>query len=336
MTNPNLSPGPLLDAMFEHGASDLLLSVGAAPMVRIDGALAPLDMPTLEPEDTERLSRELLGVPQRLTFSDRQTVDFSFQWGAYGRVRGNAYRQRGTISIALRAIPTHIPTFDELYLPQAVRDLANLPHGLILVTGPTGCGKSTTQASLLDAINRERPVHIITIEDPIEYTHDNHSAVVDQREIGHDAPSFADALRSTLREDPDVVQVGEMRDLESIAIALTIAETGHLVLGTLHSNDAAQAIHRVVDVFPAGQQQQIRTQLGSTLSCVIHQELLPKIGGGRVAAFEVMMATPAVRNLIRENKAGQLRNVIATSSKDGMFTLETALSALVESGMVDY
>ncbi len=331
-----MTAGPLLDALFERAASDLILSVGAPPTLRIDGELVGMPMPALTAEDTEKLSRELLGVPQRLTFSDRQSADFSFQWNHHGRVRGNAFRQRGTVAIALRAIPTHIPSFEELRLPHSVRELANLPHGLILVTGPTGCGKSTTQASLIDAINRDRPVHIITIEDPLEYVHINRRGVVEQREIGHDAPSFAEALRSTLREDPDVVLVGEMRDLESIAIALTIAETGHLVLGTLHSNDAAQAIHRIVDVFPAGQQQQIRTQLAGTLSCVVHQELLPQLGGGRVAAFEVMVATAAVCNLIRENKTGQLRNTMLTSMRDGMCTLEMSLSSLVENGIVAY
>jgi len=328
--------GHLLDVLFDRGASDLLLSVGAPPMLRIDGALAGLEMEPLTAEDTDRLARELMSAPQRLTFADRHTADFSFEWHRCGRVRGNAFRQRGTTAIALRAIPTHIPTFEEIRMPRAVARLVKQPHGLILITGPTGCGKSTTQASIIDAINRDRSLHIITIEDPIEYVHGNHAALVEQREIGQDAPSFAEALRSTLREDPDVVLVGEMRDLESIAIALTIAETGHLVIGTLHTNDAAQAVHRIVDVFPAGQQQQIRTQLASTLSCVVHQELLPRTGGGRVAAFEVMVATAAVRNLIRENKARQLRNTMITSSQDGMCTLETSLSALVLEGLVTY
>jgi twitching motility protein PilT len=221
-------------------------------------------------------------------------------------------------------------------LPEQVGALASAPHGLVLFTGPTGSGKSTTQASIIDAINRNLALHVITIEDPIEYLHEHKRSVIEQREVGVDTPSFAHALRSTLREDPDVVLVGEMRDLESIAIALTVAETGHLVLGTLHTNDAAQAVHRMVDVFPAEQQQQIRVQLGSTLLTIVHQELLPRIGGGRVAAFEVLVATPAVRNLIRDNKVGQLRNVMLTSSDAGMCTLEAGLAWLVRSGIVAY
>jgi twitching motility protein PilT len=333
---PVISAGSLLDELFTRGASDLLLSVGAAPTLRIDGRLVALAHPVLTADDTDRFVRDLLAAPQRLSFADRQTVDFSFEWRDQGRVRGNAFRQRATTAIALRAIPTVIPTFEEIRLPREVARIANQPHGLILVTGPTGCGKSTTQASIIDAINRDRGVHIITIEDPLEYMHANHRAVVDQREIGLDAPSFAEALRSTLREDPDVVLVGEMRDLESIAMALTIAETGHLVLGTLHTNDAAQAVNRVVDVFPAGQQQQIRTQLASTLSCVLHQELLPRINGGRVAAFEVMVATSAVRSLIRENKMVQARNAMVTSTQDGMCTMEMSLNALIAEGLVSY
>jgi len=336
MTAHIVTAGTLLDALFREHASDLILSAGAPPTLRIDGCLVGLDMAALSGEDTDRLARELLGAPQRLAFADRQSVDFSFEWKKHGRVRGNAFRQRGTVAIALRAIPTHIPGFDEIRLPQSVVDLARSPRGLVLVTGPTGCGKSTTQASLIDAINSERAVHIITIEDPLEYVHSNKRAVVEQREIGQDALSFSEALRSTLREDPDVVLVGEMRDLESIAIALTIAETGHLVLGTLHANDAAQAVHRIVDVFPSGQQQQIRTQLAGTLLAVVHQELLPRIEGGRIAAYEVMLATPAVCTLIRDNKSSQLRNTMVTSSQDGMCTLEMSLNTLVAQGLVQY
>ena len=324
----------LLDTLFERGGSDVILSVGAPPALRVDGDLEPYGNTRLTPEDTDRLSRELLAPQQRITFADQNQVDFSFQWGEHGRVRGNAFRQRGTVSVALRAIPTHIPSFTELLLPESVGDLAHIPHGLILFCGPTGAGKSTTQASLIDYINEQRSRHIITLEDPIEYLHDNKRSVIEQREIGVDAPSFASALRSALREDPDVVLIGELRDLESISIGLTVAETGHLVFGTLHTNDAAQAIHRLVDVFPAAQQQQIRVQLAGTLIAVVHQELLPRVGGGRVAAFEVLIATAAVRNLIRDNKVGQLRNVMLTSSGNGMCTLEAALGWLVRSGFV--
>ena len=334
MTTPII--GTLLDALFERAASDLILSVDAPPTLRIDGRLVPLDGGLLKPEDTDRLVRDLLAPEQRLTFAEQHSVDFSFQWGEHGRVRGNAFRQRGSVAVALRAIPTRIPGYEELLLPAAVGALAYLPHGLVLFTGPSGAGKSTTQASLIEAINRDSARHVITIEDPIEYLHTNKRSVVEQREVGVDTPSFASALRSALREDPDVVLVGEMRDLESISIALTVAETGHLVLGTLHTNDASQAMHRIVDVFPPAQQQQVRVQLASTLAAIIHQELLPRIGGGRVAAFEVLLATPPVRHLIRENKGGQLRNVMFTSSGAGMCTLEAALGWLVRSNLITY
>ena len=333
MDEPLVSVRELLDSLFAREASDLILSAGAAPAFRVDGQLV-FSGQNLTSEDTERLIRELLAPQQRVAFSEQNNVDFSFQWGDHGRIRGNAFRQRGSAAVALRAIPTHIPSFEELMLPETVEELAKAPHGLVLFTGPTGSGKSTTQASLIDAINTEQSRHIITIEDPIEYLHHHKRSVIEQREVGVDTPSFASALRSALREDPDVVLVGEMRDLESIAIALTVAETGHLVFATLHTNDAGQAIHRMVDVFPSGQQQQIRVQLGSTLVAVVHQELLPKIGGGRVAAFEVLMATPAVKNLIRENKVGQLRNVMVTSADAGMCTLEAALGWLVRAGLV--
>ncbi len=324
----------LLDALFERGASDVILSAGAPPTLRIDGQLVPCDDQPLAPADTDTMVRELLSPQQRLTFTEQNSVDFSFQWGEEGRVRGNAFRQRGSVAVALRAIPTRIPSFAELFLPDVVSELAKEPHGLVLFTGPTGSGKSTTQASLIDSINDNRGCHVITIEDPIEYLHANKKAVIEQREVGVDTPSFAHALRGALREDPDIVLVGEMRDLESIAIALTVAETGHLVFGTLHTNDAAQAVHRVVDVFPAEQQQQIRVQLASTLIAIVHQELLPRVGGGRIAAFEVMVATPAVRNLIRDNKVNQLRNVMVTSSDDGMCTMEAALGWLVRAGLI--
>jgi len=324
----------LLDALFDRGASDVILSAGAPPMLRIDGDLVRYRDVTLSPEDTDSLARELLVPQQRITLSELNAVDFSFEWGQRGRVRGNAFRQRGSVAVALRAIPDHIPSFAELFLPDAVGRLATMPHGLVLFTGPTGAGKSTTQASLIDSINQNRRCHVITVEDPIEYVHSNRSSIIEQREVGVDTPSFASALRSALREDPDVVLVGEMRDLESISIALTVAETGHLVFATLHTNDAAQAIHRVVDVFAPEQQQQIRVQLGSTLIAVVHQELLPRIGGGRVAAFEVLIANVAVRNMIRDNKVAQLRNVMVTSSEDGMCTLEAALAWLVRNGLV--
>jgi twitching motility protein PilT len=327
---------PLLDALFDQGATDLLLSVGAPPSLRIDGHLAPATSRLLTAAETEALCDQLVSDAARVSLDDKGAVDFSFQWSDRGRIRGNAFRQRNTIAIALRAIPHAIPTFSELRLPPVVERLVELPRGLILMTGPTGSGKSTTQASMLDWINRSRAQHIITVEDPIEYLHTNQRCIVEQREVGVDTPDFGSALRAALREDPDVLLVGELRDLESISMALTIAETGHLVLGTLHTNDTAQTVDRIVDVFPAQQQQQIRVQLAASLQAVLYQQLMPRKGGGLVAAFEVLVATHPVRNLIRESKSAQLRNVIMTSAKDGMIALETSLNGLVEAGVVDY
>jgi twitching motility protein PilT len=327
---------PLLDALFDQGASDLILSAGAPPALRLDGQLVAAASRPLSDEQTRRLLHQLLSEDHLRTLNDDHAVDFSFQWTDRGRVRGNAFRQRGTVAVALRAIPSQIPSFSELRLPQICERLVEAPRGLILVTGPTGAGKSTSQASMIDWINRSRAQHIITIEDPIEYVHFNRRCVVEQRELGIDTPSFADALRSCLRQDPDVLQVGEMRDLESIRIALAIAETGHLVFATLHTNDTTQAINRIVDVFPGEQQQQIRVQLAASLQAVIYQQLLPMRQGGRVAAFEVLVANGAVRNLIRENKSAQLRNIIATSRSEGMQTLEHSLNELIEEGLVDW
>jgi twitching motility protein PilT len=327
---------PLLDRLFVEQASDLILSAGASPAFRVDGLLEASDLPALDAEGIEAMVKELLTPVQLQTFAEQLSVDFSLNWGDHGRVRGNAFRQRGSVAVAIRAIPAAIPTFAELGLPEVTEELVNLPHGLVLVTGPTGSGKSTTQASLIDAINARRAAHIVCIEDPIEYMHANRRSIVEQREVGVDTPSFIAALRSALREDPDVLLVGEMRDTESIGMAVTIAETGHLVFATLHANDTTQAVNRIVDVFPAEQQQQIRVQLAGSLAAVIHQELLPRANGGRVAAFEVLVATPAVRNLIRESKAAQLRNVIAMGAKDRMYTLESSLNQLLASGAIDY
>jgi twitching motility protein PilT len=327
---------PLLDALFDQGATDLHLSAGAPPSLRIDGHLAPATSRVLTPVETEALCDQLVNDAARQTLEENGAVDFSFQWNDRGRIRGNAYKQRNSLAIALRAIPQTIPTFSELRLPPVVERLVELPRGLILMTGPTGAGKSTTQASMIDWINRSRAQHVITIEDPIEYVHTNQRCIVDQREVGVDTPDFESALRAALREDPDVLLVGELRDLESIRMALTIAETGHLVFGTLHTNDTSQSVDRIVDVFPAQQQQQIRVQLAASLQAIFYQQLMPKKGGGLVAAFEVLVATHAVRNLIRESKSAQLRNVITTSAKDGMITLESSLNALVNAGLVDY
>jgi twitching motility protein PilT len=327
---------PLLDALFDQGASDLILSAGAPPSLRLDGQLVAAASRPLSAEQTKRLLGQLLSADHRQTLDKSGSVDFSFQWTDRGRVRGNAFHQRGSVAVALRAIPSHIPSFSELRLPPVCERLVDLPRGLILVTGPTGAGKSTTQASMIDWINRSRAQHIITIEDPIEYVHFNRRCVVEQRELGLDTPSFGEALRACLRQDPDVLLVGEMRDLESIRIALAIAETGHLVFATLHTNDTTQAINRIVDVFPGEQQQQIRVQLSASLQAVIYQQLLPMREGGRIAAFEVLMANGAVKNLIRENKSAQLRNIIVTGRGEGMQTLEHSLNELIGEGLVEW
>jgi twitching motility protein PilT len=316
----------------------LILTAGAPPLLRVDGDLEPIDRAKpLSAADTKALLAEILTAQKRPAFgaSERER-DFAFTWRDLARIRGNAYRQRGSVAVALRMIPHEIPTFEALGLPDSVRNWAELRRGLVFVTGPTGGGKSTTLASLIDWINRNRRVHIVTIEDPIEYVHDHHQSAVDQREVGEDTASFPDALRSALREDPDVLLVGEMRDLESIRFALTIAETGHLVFATLHTNDVAQALDRIVDVFPGEQQPQIRVQLANTLSGICYQRLIPKIDGGMIAAFEVMQATSAVRNLLREGKTNQLRNCLLTGQQSGMQTLEMALNELIATGAISY
>jgi len=328
----------LLGNLWELGATDLILTVGAPPLMRLNGELMPFngDLP-LTAEDTASMLASILSGQNRPAFTDGdRELDFSFTWEDKARIRGNAYRQRGNVAVALRLIPHEIPSFDWLGVPDPVRKWADLRRGLVFVTGPTGGGKSTTLASIIDWINKNRRVHIITIEDPIEYVHTHGMSAVDQREVGDDTDSFSDALRSALREDPDVLLVGEMRDLESIRFALTIAETGHLVFATLHTNDVAQALDRIVDVFPPEQQPQIRVQLANTLSGICYQRLLPRLDGGLVAAYEVMVANSAVRNLVREGKTNQLRNVLVTGQQDGMQTLEMSLSALVRDGLVSY
>jgi twitching motility protein PilT len=324
-----------LRTLWEHKGSDLLLVAGAPPTVRMDGELRPIggEKP-LTAQHLDDLITEVLGKELSVRLHDEREIDFSFGWEWQARFRGNAFHQRGSLALALRLIPREIPTFEELGLPLAVQELANAPQGLVLVTGPTGSGKSTTLASMIRYIADHRACHILTIEDPIEFHHEHRRSVVTQREIGTDSESFARALRSALREDPDVLLVGEMRDVESISAALTISETGHLVFATLHTNDTSQAIDRVIDVFPAERQSQIRVQFAGALVGVLAQRLVPRVGGGRVAAFELLFATPAVRNLIREGKTEQLRNTIATGQRAGMQTLEMALNELVMAGVV--
>jgi twitching motility protein PilT len=325
-----------LALLAEGNGSDILLTAGSPPYLRIDGHLRPLDIPPLSSEEIVTILRHQVGAEAVDRLHAERELDFSFSWRDQARVRGNAFYQRDSASLALRRIPRHIPTTAEIGLPPVVERIMHSPSGLILVTGATGSGKSTTLAAMVDVVNDYRPCHIVTIEDPIEYLHDNKVAAVSQREIGTDTQSFHHALRSVLREDPDVVLVGEIRDPESIAAALTIAETGHLVLTTLHTNDSAQALDRIVDVFPAERRPQIQVQLAGTLLAVIYQRLVPRTDTGMVAAYEVMVGVPAVRNLVREGKTRQLRNVVATHRGDGMRTLEVALTALIEDGVIDY
>ncbi len=326
-----------LTTLWDRRGTDILIVAGAPPLMRHDGVIVPLEEQPMRPEDTSRTVRGVLAGELWDAFVAEREIDFSFNWEGKARFRANAYHQRGSVALSLRLIPYEIPGFDDLGLPGVLRSWVQLPQGLVLVTGPTGAGKSTTLAAMIDAINAGRRCHIITIEDPIEYVHRHKAAAVSQREIGMDTDSFARALRSALREDPDVLLVGEMRDPETIQTALTIAETGHLVFATLHTNDAGQAIDRIVDVFPGDKQSQIRVQLAGSLTGIVSQRLLPRLGGGRVAAFEVLTGTFAVRNLIREGKSSQLRNLITTGgSKHGMQSLEQSLSELVLAGAVDY
>lgn len=325
----------LLQATVNSGASDLHLTVGRAPTARRDGTLVSFEnVKSLENADTERMVMSLLDDKQKRELHDNYQVDFSFGISGLGRFRANAYNQRNSLALALRVIPFRVRSLEELGAPRSVTTLLNRPYGLVLAVGPTGSGKSTTLAAMIDRINETKPVHILTIEDPVEYLHHHKVAMVNQREVGTDAISFEQGLRSALREDPDVVLLGEMRDLESIQIALSLAETGHLVFATLHTNDASQALDRMIDVFPSDKRDQIQTMLAGALQGVLSQRLLPAISGGRVAAYEVLMGTEAVRNLVREGKSRQLRNVVATGGPEGMQTIEMDLARLVTSGLV--
>jgi twitching motility protein PilT len=337
---PPFVSGPIdrfLQAVWHAKGTDLLLTPDAPPLQRVDGSLQPVPgEDVLRPNDTERLITGLLGEDLTKRFEQEREVDFSFSWADRARLRGNAFYQRSMMALALRIIPFSIPSFAEIGLPPVVEQWARLPHGFVLVTGPTGSGKSTTLASVIDYINTHRSTHIITIEDPIEYLHSHRRSAVNQREVGDDTPSFAAALRSVLREDPDVLLVGEMRDPESIRAALTVAETGHLVFATLHTNDTAQALDRIVDVFPGEQQPQVRLQLANTLVGIINQQLIPRIDGGRVAAYEILVGSTGVRNLIREGKTRQIRNMVSTGQREGMQTFEVGLSNLVARGLISH
>ena len=336
-TTTNGRTDVLFDTLWQARGTDLLLTAGIPPQIRVDGHLRPVPgQPVLTASDTEALLAELLTEDQATGWATINEYDFSLGWRDIARIRGNAFRQRGATAVALRMIPAEVPTMEQLDLPPALSVFARQQQGLVLVTGPTGSGKSTTLAAVINQINRDRACHIVTIEDPIEYLHEHGRSVVSQREVGTDTASFTEALRAALREDPDVLLVGEMRDLESIAFALTIAETGHLVFATLHTNDTSQALARIIDVFPADQQAQIRVQLAAALTGIVYQRLVPRVDGGMVAAYEVLVADSAIRNLIKEGKTHQLRNALLTGQKNGMLTLEHSLSRLVQAGIVSY
>ncbi|NLJ71942.1 MAG: type IV pilus twitching motility protein PilT [Syntrophomonadaceae bacterium] len=332
-----LSVTDLVKIGAEKGASDIHLTVMRPPTLRINGKLVALeDYPNLAPSDTYKFGRELMTDEKLLRQIDEQGhADFSLSLTGIGRVRVNIYLQRGSYAIAIRLIPMEVPHIDSLGLPDVCRELPLKGNGLILVTGPTGSGKSTSLAAMINLINQTVSGNIITLEDPIEYLHKHGTCIVNQREIGTDCPNFSQGLRSALRQDPDVILVGEMRDLDTISIAMTAAETGHLVMATLHAANAIQTVERVVDVFPPHQQQQIRIQLANTLLGIVSQQLIPRVDGkGRVLACEVLVANPAVRNLIRDNKAFQLHTVMQTGTNQGMVTMEKSLKHFLDRGMI--
>lgn len=327
----------LLEQVIKSKASDLHIQVDLPPMLRVDGKLNPIpNTPTLTEELVEGLVFSILDDDQKQVLLKDKEFDFSFAFGDLGRFRVNAFHERGNLAAALRLIPNEILSAEQLGMPAVVNSFADFPRGLVLVTGPTGSGKSTTLAALVDKINSERSTHIITIEDPVEFTHKSKKSVVVQREVHYDTYSFSAALRSSLRQDPDVVLIGEMRDLETISAAITIAETGHLVFATLHTNSAAQSIDRMIDVFPPHQQPQIRSQLSNILMAICSQRLVPAIGGGRIAAAEILIANPAVRNIIREGKSHQLDAVIQTGADQGMQSMDRTLIGLIRAGTITY
>jgi twitching motility protein PilT len=325
----------LLRMVVEKGGSDLHLCVGVPPIIRIDGQLTPAPFDRITPQESQRMVYDILTDEQIQRFESTLELDCSYSLARVSRFRVNVYKDKGTIASAFRVIPQRIPTLEELNLPRVLADMTRKHRGLILVTGPTGSGKSTTLAAMINQINQERSAHIITIEDPIEYLHNHGRSIINQRELGGDTKAFLNALRASLREDPDVILVGEMRDLETISMAVTAAETGHLVFGTLHTNNAAQTVDRMVDVFPPGQQEQIRFQLSNNLEAVMCQQLIPKATGpGRICAMEIMIATPAIRNLVREAKAHQITSSIQTSANIGMQTMDQSLRDHYASGNI--
>ena len=325
----------LLEEMVEKSASDLHLTVGSPPQLRIDQKLVPVGDEKLNPVTAKALAYKILTDKQQKKLELDFEVDFAFGIEGLCRFRGNVFFQRGSIATVIRRIPLNVPTIEQLNLPKIANSFVFKPKGLVLITGPTGCGKSTSLAAIIDRINSERNVHIITIEDPIEYVHRHKKAIVNQREVASDTRSFAAALKYVLRQDPDVILVGEMRDLETISAAMTAAETGHLVFATLHTNSATESINRIIDVFPPHQQGQIRAQLSMVLEAVVTQKLLPKrIGGGMVLAAEVMICSPAIRALIRDNKVHEMYGILQVSRKYGMLTLNQSLMELAQAGII--
>jgi len=327
----------LLQVVVDEGASDLHIEVGAPPTIRLHGGMTPLDLPVLTPEDTEKYVRSIASDANMQTIREKGGVDFGFAFGDQARFRVSSFKQKGYFGTVLRQIPSTLLSLEKIGLPPSIKDILYRPRGLILVTGPTGSGKSTTLASMLNIINEERDCHIITIEDPIEFYHKHKKSLVIQREIGNDVPSFAEALKRALRQDPDVILVGEMRDLETMEAAVSAAETGHLVFATLHTTGAARTVDRIVDAFPTDQQAQIRTQLSSSLLAVVSQVLLPRIDRpGRVAGFEIMITTPSIQSLIRDGKTYRVTSDIQTGAKYGMNTLDSHLLELYQSKVISY
>jgi twitching motility protein PilT len=324
----------LLAFAVKNNASDLHLSAGVPPMIRVDGDIKRVNMPPLTHKEVHSMVYDIMNDKQRKVFEEFFETDFSFEIPNLARFRVNAFNQNRGAGAVFRNIPSLIKTLDDLNAPKVFKDLCMLPRGLVLVTGPTGSGKSTTLAGMVDYVNVNRPEHIITIEDPIEFVHESKRCLVNQREVHRDTLGFSEALRSALREDPDVVLVGEMRDLETIRLALTAAETGHLVFGTLHTSSAAKTVDRIVDVFPAAEKEMVRAMLSESLRAVISQTLLKRMGGGRIAAHEIMIASPAIRNLIRENKIAQMYSSIQTGQAQGMQTLDQCLAEMLSKGLI--
>lgn len=324
----------LLEEMVKMDASDLHLTVGSPPVVRVDGKLTRMAYDPLTPEMTKKLAYSIMNEKQRLKFETHSELDLSFGIENMSRFRCNVFVQRGNVAVALRQIPYKVKAFEELGLPKVISEFAKLPRGLVLVTGPTGSGKSTTLAAIIDKVNRERQAHILTVEDPIEYLHRHQQSIVNQREVYSDTNSFASALKFALREDPDVVLIGEMRDLETIESALNISETGHLAFATLHTNSAAESINRIIDAFPSSQQEQVRVSLSFCLQAIVSQCLIPRAGGGRCLGLEVLVVTPAVRALIRDDKVHQIYSMIQSGQKYGMKTMNQSLAELYNGGKI--